>query len=507
MAIKSSKHQNVQQVTMVLNGGLNYAQSSANISDNELKRAMNFIYDPATDFLMTRPGTSCQTTTALPNPILNGYYYEKSSSVAYHVCASGGKLYKVTGAGLDTYTEIGSLTDDETVPSFLTFNNKLLIADGGSAIRTWDGTTYTTISGSPKASVLSMIKNRVVCNAVDELDSVYLSAPNDESVWNTSTTAVGLKAGFGDTLAVNAFAVFGDDLIISKLGDREKRIYRVNVSDSTTSSWYVQDLSQNNASQNSHTMLAAWNNVYFVDSNGFKSIKGINEYGDLQVDAIGRKVNTLFTSWYACNGVFYLPSYNAIWFNLGNRVFAYTERYSSEMGRNIPAFTDMEFKWGQCTSIYEAGDTVFLTGHDGLLHKIDELLDTDEVTPGVTQHYLSSARTRTLTYVYDGILRKLQWYLKPKAAGSGNLYICTDEDTKVRCGTFDSVSEGTYLYDATGYLDDATEDLYDTGTVSWVETTRDRVRSDEMAFELELTEGRVGVEWCKAEIAILEGGD
>jgi hypothetical protein len=338
------------------------------------------------------------------------------------------------------------------------------------------------------------------------LDSVYFSAPNDETGWNTSTTAVGLKAGYGDTLAVNAFAVFGDDLIVSKKGAKEKRLYRVNVGDPTTGNWYVEDLSQNNAAQNAHAIVSAWNNVFFVDSNGFKSVKGTDTYGDLSVDPIGRKVNTVFTGGYACNNLSYIPAYNAIWFNILDTMYCYTERHDPQSGSSLPAFTDLYFKWGICTSVYQAGDTVFLTGNNGYLYKLDETVDTDEVTPAVTQHYPCNVRTKTFTFFVDGILRKLQFYLKPKSAGSGSIYVCTEENTKTLMKSFTTTAEGTYLYDATGYLYDATGYLYDTGSSPWVETTRNRIRNSEMAFEIELASGRCGVEWCKAEIALVEGG-
>ena len=510
MPVKAAKHENVQHISMVLSGGLNYAQAAANIDDNELKRAMNFIYDPMTDTLITRPGTTCQTTTALGSPILRGYYYEKSPIVGYHVCASGGFLYKVTGAALDTYTSIGALTDATTVPSFLTFNNKLLIADGGTRIRTWDGTTYGTIATSPPATALSMIKNRVVANASDELDSVYFSAPNDAegaSAWDTAVTAIGLKAGYGDSLTVNAFAVLGDDLIVSKVGDKEKRTYRVNVASATASEWYVQDLSQNNAAQSAQTIISAWNNVFFVDTNGFKSIKGTDTYGDLQVDPVGRKISTIFQQNYDSDSISYIPAYNAIWFNIGGRVFCYTERPDQETGQMISAFTDLLFTWDRCTSVYQAGDDVFLTGWDGLLHKLDDSISTDETTPGVTANYTSAVRTKTFSFFVDGILRKLQWYLNPKSAGTGLIYGCTEDETKTLLKTVTITAEGEYLYDSTGDLEAADDELYDTGSSSWIETSRNRIRDQKMAFELVLTSGRCGIQWCKAEIAILEGGE
>ena len=517
MPRKSSKQASIQQVNMVLNGGLNYAQSRANIADNELTRAINFIYDPATDFLVTRPGTDCITAAALPSPITKGYYYEVSSTEAYHVCAAGKKLYYITSADpLGTaWTEVGTnLLTGTYTPSFLTFNKLLLIADGDAAgIKSWAGAVggaiSTGITSSPSATALVVIKNRVVANSITDLDLVTFSAPNDASNtgWNTTTTAVALRAGYGDLLNVNAFGVFGDDLIVSKVGSSEKRLYRVNVASATTTSWYVQNLSENNAAQNAQSMTSAWNNVFLVDTNGFKSLKGVTEYGDIQVDSVGRKINTVFLQDYTCDFVSYLPSYNAVWFNIGERIFCYTERYDPSSGKTIPAFTDLNFKWGRCTSVYEAGDVVYMTGYNGYLYMIDEDLATDETSPAVTANYLAAVRTKTLTFFVDGILRKLEFYLKPKATGTGHIYVCTDEQTKTTLKSITVDQESTYLYDETGFLNDANEYLYDTGSSPWVETSRNRLRHDEMAFELELSTGRCGVEWCKAEIALLEGGE
>jgi hypothetical protein len=515
MARKSSKQENVQHVTLLLNGGLNYSQSSANIADNELQRAMNFIYDPSTDVLVTRPGTKCVTASALPSQITKGYFFQNSVG-GYHICAAGKKLYKIetpiTGGGVDTYTEIGTdLLTGTYVPAFLTFHDLLLIADGDTGIKTWNGTITATISGSPKATVLATINNRVVANSIGsgELDAVYFSASENEAAW--STGAVSLRAGFGDLLSVNSFGIFGDDLIVSKVGLSAKRLYRVNTAGATTD-WYVQELSQNNASQNAHAMLGAWNNVFFVDTNGFKSIKGTDTYGDLEVDPIGRKINAVFALEYTCDGLNYLPSYNTLWFNISDKMYCYTERYDATTGKIISAFTDLYFQFGRCTSAYEADDEVFLTGYNGYLYKLDEAESTDEVSPGTTEEYPCLVRTKTLTFFVDGILRKLGWYLKPKADGTGILNIRTAENDTTVLKTVTLVDEGLLLFDATGEFstalnNDITSTLYSTGTSPWVETSRNRIRHHEMTFELQVDTGRCGVEWVKAEIALLEGGE
>ena len=516
MVIKSSKQREPQQVQFVLKGGLNYAQTPITLKDDEMRIGTNFIYDPDTEFPITRPGTSCKTLLKCDgvSPIIALYYYEKTVSVAYLVAACNGNLYRLSGASLDAWTLIGVLNDTTTVPSFLTFNSKLLIADGGSAIRLWDGTTYSTISDSPAASALSTIKNRVVANHVGELDSVYMSSPKDAETpysapstgaWNTAGTAIGLKAGYGDTLAVNGFGMLGDDLIVFKKGDTAKRIYRVNVSDATPANWYVADLSENNCAQNHQSIVNAWNNVFFVDTNGFKSIKGVDVYGDLQIDATGRRINTVLTSQSTCDFMQYIPSYNAIWMGLGQRIYCYTERM--EEGKVIPAFTDLTFKQGRIRDVCQAGSYVYLAGHDGFLYRMNEGIATDATSASTSVAFTSTIRTKTLAYGGDMVLRKLQWYLRPKIDGAAVIKAYTDDETSVALKTITLRNAGVYVYDATGYLADANEFLYDEGSPTWVETARGRVRNIQMAFELLVTSGRVGVEWVRAEVALLEGGE
>ena len=520
MAVTSSKQKTIQQVQFILNGGLNYAQSPTEIKDNELRRADNFIYDPETDYLITRPGTTYAVNSALPGAITNMCYYEKTPVLTYLVCASAGNLYYM--ASPTAWTLIGALNDSTTIPAFLVFDNKLLIADGGTNIKTWDGVTYSTIAGSPAATALSRIKNRVVANHVSELDSVYLSGPYDalspETAWDTSGDAIGFKAGYGDLMTVNAFGVFKSDLIISKKGTWLKNMYRLNTDDSDTTNWYVQEVSHTNCAQNTQSMCSAWNNVFFVDTNGFKSVLGVETYGDLQVDIVGRKINVLFLSQANCDFMTYIPKYNSIWFGMGDRVYCYTEHgslgsktdttteYFAQNLKPTPAFTSLQFKQGKIRAIVQVGEIVYLAGNDGWLYKLDESISTDAVGL-TTQSYSSSVRTKTLVPGGDCILKKSQWSLKPKETGVASLLVYTDEVTGTQIKTVNLTGDGTDLYDATGYLHDATEYLYDQGAYAYVETSRNRVRGKELAFELMLTSGRVGIEWIKADIAMVEGGD
>ena len=496
---RNTKNENTQFLEIRVDGGLNYSNSPTNIKENELKRALNWMYDVSSDVLTVRPGTDCVTAVALSSPIRKLYYYEKDASTAYLVCASGSKLYYFDGT--DAWVEIGSLADSTTVPSFLTFNNTLLIADGGAEIKTWDGTTYTVISGSPQATCLVEIKGRVVANATDEPDSVYLSKPEDFSNWDTTGDALGLKAGFGDMLSVNGFAVQGDNLIVFKMSatSKVKRIYRVDTSDTTPSNWVCSSLSVNNGTQNTNSIVCAFNNVFFVDQNGFKSIKNVVEYGDMQVDETGAKINTALSA-LTCDEVTFIPYYNSVFIGAGDRNFVYSEK------EGVGRFTDLIFNWGRCMSFCQIGNVVYLSGYNGFLYKFDDGLDTDEIAPGVTSHYANYMRTKTFSYMGDVLLKKTFLYCIPVIAGTGNVYVTDYSGTDTAIKSFTVLSE-EMLSDATGYLADATGYLADAGGNPWIEVSRNKVRGKDFAFELRLPTGRVGIEKIQVEIVVLEGGE
>lgn len=493
MGVRRSKNRNVLPVALTLDKGVNYGRTGEAMGDNELQAARNVIYDPNTMRLTTRPGTACVLSEAgkMTSSIRAIYHYVKDSSTAYLVCASGSTLYYLSG---NTLTEIGSLASSSVMPSFLTFNGKLLIADGSAAIRTWDGSTYTTIAGSPQADCLSMIKNRVVANAVNEPDSVYLSAPNDETDWNTAGSAVGLRAGFGDGLKVNGFAVLGDDLFISKVGrstTSAKKIYRLNVAALTTTSWYCEHFSSNNAFVAHQCAVSAFNNVYFADTNGFKTVKGIQEYGDLAVLPAGTKVNSILEN-AVCTQMAFTASYDAIWFLVSNRIYCYTAFND--------AFTDMDFTWGAVTAVCDANGIVYLGGDNGYLYKLDEDRYRDEVTPNTHEYYESYVVTKAFSAGEEILLKRLRALFRPKAASTINVWGVLSDESATLLGSASMGSEGSYLYDATGYLYDATDHLGDTAAPEfkhWYSS----MRAESIALKLQALSGRFIIESLRAEFA------
>lgn len=505
MSQKSSKAQQgaVTPISIRFDGGLNYSESPTKIADNELCRALNYIYNSQSGLPEVRPGTACVTAAPLAAPILKIYYYEKSASLKWLVCASGGKLYRLNGTA---WVEIGALNDATTVPSFITFHTFLLIADGATNLKKWDGTTLSNLADGLSATAIAEMGGRVVINSKSDLDLVTFSGVHDETMWNTAdltNPAIGLRAGFGDNMSVNGFATFGTDLLVSKRGDAEKRFYRINTA-GTPAAWEVAKLTANNASQNPHTLVSAFNNVFFVDNNGFKSIKGVTEYGDLQVDMVGSKVNTAFAL-ETCSELVYLPMFTAIWFLFIDRLYAYHRIYDAD-GNLKHAFSDMQFKQGQITSIIQAGNIVYLAGYNGYLYKIDASVATDETAPTVKVTFPSVIVSKRFSFFGGGILRKTSVELKALDVTGDTvafLRVNTAEHDGMLLKTINILSGAQGLDTATGDLAVATTALGDMSGSAWIEVSRNRVRGTSLQFQMDSQSGRFGLEGLQAEIALV----
>lgn len=487
-------------LTITFDGGLNTSKSAWSIADNESPRMLNWWYNPDSLLPEVRYGTACQTASAAGSSIRALYTYEKSATVRYIVCAYGSKIYYLSGASLDAWTEIGAIASATVIPEFLTVNSKLLIADGGSNIKTWDGTTYGTISGSPNASCLRLIKQRVACNHTGEPDSVYLSAPNDETTWNTSTTAIGLKAGFGDNMAVNGLEVYGDDLIISKLGKGKKKMYRLNTAELATEYWYVKEFPGNTCAQSERSICTAFNNVYFVDVDGLRSFKGVTEYGDLQADQSGAKVNTFFDELPTCLFIKYIPTLNAVWLSIGSRIISFT------VVNGDLKFSEIYFNQGRIDSLCISDNVVYLGAYNGYMYKLDSTVATDETAPDTSTGFTSVISTKRYNLGANDItLRKTAIRYTPKTSGTFTVSVVPENSVSITLESISAGGEGDYLYDATGYLYDATDYLYDAGSAPAIVVNHDRIKSPSIQYEVQSSNMRFGLDAIIAETMVSRG--
>ena len=401
MARRATKSAQILPIDLVPSGGIDLSRPPSQIDDNALHAAINFYYDPNSQgVLITRPGLVCVTATALPDPIRQLHNYVIDADSSYLIAVSGDKVKKLNAAGTG-WDDIFTLPNSTVVPQFLTFNGKLLIACGDpGGIPYWDGGATGYLTGSPKASAIVEVVNRVAANAVDEPDSVYLSGPENENDWVLTSpgAAVGLRAGFGDGLNVNGFAVLYDTLVVSKTGDARKTLYAYNLS-GTPDYWEEnrQLLSPGNAAIGPLAIQSVGDKVYFIDRNGAKALIPPQLFGAITSDPMyGNKINRVLSRYTGdATGaqLRFVPSLASVFITIdsptiGYRCFVYSTTTN--------AFTEMFFGGtaaSKMLTVLDADGVVFMAGESGFLYAFGGG-SRDELIPGSMSEYTGILRSK-----------------------------------------------------------------------------------------------------------------
>ncbi|WP_321404493.1 hypothetical protein [Maridesulfovibrio sp.] len=475
--------------------GVDKSASAANISENALSRGYNVYYDPGTSKLSTRPGFKCVTASALPggiNALCHFGGMAGAEPFSYVMCVSAGKLYKLNGVA---WEEVATLESNN--PQIVTFNSKLIIADSGEGLKAYDGTTVSTLAGSPtKPTAVKEVNNRLVSNSEDMPDYFFLSAAENHDKWTAEDGGYKIPAGYGDGLKVNGFATLHDKLVVSKSSSDEKRLYGVSLA-GDASAWSTILLSAENAAIGPHAIKSLGNAVYYIDTDGFSRLFPTDTYGDVAVDSeIGftmasefrrfcRNAETISLTW--------VPS-------LGALVCIFKGGGLKEFHIFNPrhGFTEWEaadFKGLNC--VCEAGGKIYLGSESGYLYEM-HTAGTDEVAPGVAYNLWGVTRFK-LFETSNGKDLFLEAGTKVNVdyitSGSYNLEVYAgNAENKVLLQSFDTVSGSAQqeLYDADTSVVDATYGL-DSST-SGQDVCRSKFRGKGLMFQLRTHSGcRVAV--------------
>lgn len=513
----------------------------------------------------------------MANPAEKIYFFEKGDGTSWLVSVSGGVLYRLNSdsSNLQYWDAVGDLESDITIPSFLTFNNRLLIADGGMKIKAWgggdawsdsyvaayvdaqnltldddqtdvffagqslrldcgtDGVLYgtaktveyssstekttialydsvsitvniaqvafaefTTLPNSPMyATSLAEIGSRVVCNSggAGELDAVYFSAAEDEETWDTSADGVGMRAGFGDGMRVNALGVIGTDLLVFKGGTKGRRTYRI-ACNGTASDWYDQLLTSNATATTPGAIEEVIGDVWFADDTGLKAISQVQTYGDLGLAMAGQPIDRGLAG-KSVREMTYLPSLGimTILIEGSNDIYVYHPHNK--------AFTTWDFGV-RINSICEGGGKVYLAASNGYLYRIG-IDGLDELVPGTTTAVAARAEGRQYTMPADGLIRKTRVVYDELSPATGTVEVGTEKGpTEVTIGNITPI-DTRMLVDATDQLATASNSLARTqrGYIDF----RSRVRSGIFSFSVSISEGRIRLNGLTFDVATVDG--
>ena len=460
MAFISSKNKQIASLEFDPIGGLNLSMPGHSIHEKELTEAYNMIYAPNDGALSTRPAFRAEAATPAPGGIQNMTQY-----LGFLMCScTDGKLYSFDMAS-KVFAEVCALQPG-TAASMIIFNDKLLIADGGK-LRSWDGAALVELAGDLNPTIVEEIGSRVVINSTKtgENDAVYFSKPEDETGWDTSADAIGLRAGYGDGMTVNSFSVIGTDLIVSKVGLSRAIIYRVNTAGEPTA-WKVNKLISDTSSGGRFMMVAIPGEIVYLNADSeLRSLAGVQEYGDIQIMNAGEKINPglveLVNDGFNPSNLDYLSSNDMLAIIFNGRAYCYfhakkTFTYidSLDMGVRINCACDFE-------------DKPYFGADNGMLYRWDNGSSKDEVTTGVLSDFPSKATSKLFVVPREVVIKRSQFSYNSLAEGSGEILINSTPIKKF--GIYATVD---MLFDANDDLYWANGDLYSGGANGSVLTIR-----------------------------------
>jgi len=492
MARISSKHQAIQSFRVDPVEGLNLSQPAHAISDQELTEAYNMVFLPHNGVIATRPAFVYVSDPITPtnDGITNMHQFRD-----WIICScKNDKLYAYDVAA-KTFDEITTLTPG-AVASMITFNDKLIIADGGY-LRSWDGTTVEDLN-QLMPSVVVEIGSRVCINDTSDPDAIYLSAPENETDWDTNGNAIGLRAGYGDGMEVNGLAVMGADLIVSKVGKGNAFLYRLNTG-GDPANWKVSKLISDTASDNVFTISSLPNAVMYLNSDGeLRTVTGVQQYGDIRMMNIGEKVNPglnrLQRDGFNPTHLKYLSSQDMLACIFNGRVYAYyhaNQRFtyfdSLNMGVRVDCCTDFK-------------DEPYWGGDNGRIYRWEDNASVDTISDGLTARFESKLRSKLFVVPGEAIIKKSHLSYNNLAAGIASVLI---NNTTIKHLLL--LNAVWYLYDANIDLFDANMDLYSGGTAGDIITIRNRVRVHDFYVEIRVTAGRIGINYFDATFALVNG--
>ena len=381
-------------------------------------------------------------------------------------------------------------------------STKTLVVDitetsGSGTYTSWTVDAYIPITGSPQATALADIGNRLVCNSAQDLDGVYLSAPEDEEKWDVNDGGLFFRVGYRDALVVTGFSVFGSDLIVFKGGSAGKSIYRLNTAASTTASWFVAPLSQNLTATSAHAIEYAANNVLFGSDQGIMDLAGVQQYGDIQVGSVGKYINP-FLNGKQISELRYLPTRGLMLaFVAGDyRVLVYHPHNSQ--------WTMLDFQQAFLSTACDSGGTIYLAGQNGYLYRWTSLEDKDEMADGVFSDYDGVTRSKQFTFDGEVIIRRTRLNYESLTDGEGEFgFIGRDGIDVIPLMTWAPQVGAKLLYDWTEYLADSTWKL-GAETVGY-KISRARARDQAISFQVKTTSGRITLRQATIELASVNG--
>ena len=506
---KANKHRSVIPLELKITGGIDLRSSATAIENSSSPAMTNWYYQKGAITPSVRPAIVCETTTALGTDIVFLFPYAKNSSTTYIMGVSDAfDVYyfnNVSGLWVDTTIDVTQK------PSVITFNGKLLMADGTTLLKTWDGATPGTqsIDDTIAPSSIAEINNRVVVNdsSTTGLDLVCFSAVEDETGWIFTDVggAVSLRAGYKDGMRVVGFVKnFKNELIVFKHGEQIETIYRVQTLGapyvSSESQWAAEFVMAGQGVSTGSCAVSVDTGVLFLGRYGLSAIVADQLYSELNLSSIGSKVNNVLGAKGNTNlEVKYLSTSGQVWIL---RQSATIYIYHPHNG----AFTIYNFNNEQINSVIETSDGIFCAGESGHLYSLSESAAQDEFSPDIMSDIPAVLKTKDIDLGSGGGLIKFSETLfnAVLACTTKIYYLDTSNgvQTLVDSGTGSGIFLDDFMLATLDFMSASEYDFMGTDGLPWSQEVRKKWKGKRFQLQITTT-GRCGLANITAQIAIL----
>ena len=510
--IRSSKHNQVTPLSVKMTGGINLQSSAMAIKDNESPLLQNWMYQKGADRPTVRPGVTCETSTALNDEIVYLFHYTKDASNAWIMGVSDqNDVYyynSATSQWVDTTVNVAQK------PAMLTFNGKLLMADGSTTLKTWNGSSGGTqsIDGTIAPSVIAEVGNRVVINdtSAGGKDLVCFSAVEDETTWTFTSAggAVSLRVGYKDgSSVVGLVKNFKNELLVFKQGERSESIYRVQTlgapyDASANTAWVAEYVMGGQGISNGFCVESVDTAALILGRYGFGAIVADQMYSELNIQAIGTKVNPILGAAGNTNHELrFLASSGQVWIiRQDTSIYIYHPHNG--------AFTTYVFNNEQIYSVCETSDGIFFAGESGHLYTLDETAYRDEFSPSTYSDLIAIFKTKDWDMgPGKGLIKYGELLFEPVTQGSNTVYY--KDNSRNKQATVDTHTEtggdlGDFMAATMDFMDADDYDFLGIDGLPWTQEIRKKFKGKRLQVQINTT-GRCSIDSLSLQVAVLGG--
>lgn len=391
MPIQSTKHPS--QVTIGMGnimGGLCLIANPESIPDGTVAQMDNWEYGTLLNQPQVCPGVVSQHDLG---STVDTLFWDEVNHVWY--CSSGTTVYKLP-ENLSSHTSLGTLTGAYK-PVYALYDNVTLLASGGQIQKIADGTTLSTVAGSPLSHYVAHNNGRVEAFNINS-DVKNYSAIGDYNGWTNNTADISsaqfVDVGYKDASQIACTIKLATDSIVIKTNGS---VWRVS-SENYFAEISVVPAAQRTAAFNHYSGLSLMNKAFFIGQEGFNSFGTTDAYGSVKVDdpAPGHMIN----GWYVQNvdvnaRVWHVPCRKQIWCKTNNSQEVLIYHYG------INAWSKRQFKYA-INDVVTKGNDVYIA-YGTKIARLDDSIDTDDGTHFTaviaSKRYLPKRKKYLMKYV------------------------------------------------------------------------------------------------------------